>query len=455
MFSLIITIVAIALVAALALATIYYGGAAFNKGVATATATRAISQGQQIQGAMDLYRADFGEWPTKEQILGANARGFVYLRSWPEGPAQTAALGDSLAVTQAMAQAAPGGGSSAPAGRAWLVPSSPAQPTAVLSDSVSRDVCAQINQLSRGDNGIANTVSSSYATQCFSPDGARYVVVVTKAGFTELSAGLNDPGAGLRLANSDAIKVTAAALNTGNPADTVWVSPPSVSGNSNGGSAPQIQDSLEVINSVLQIPAHSYSEPVFVTTRQFSVRNTGTAPVEVSYVLGLPYFDVVASTCFQGPLAPEATCDIDVRLVDNLPDGSYSGTIDVVTTKGLLVSAQISAELANGVATGLTPDFVEVDFGDVSPSSPVQTREVVLTNNGTAPVTVREIEYSQTLFTLGGSCMEAAPTPPGASCILVVTFDPGQGGLTAGSLDAVQVLKPTGGQTFVRVRAEL
>ena len=59
----------------------------------------------------------------------------------------------------------------------------------------------------------------------------------------------------------------------------------------------------------------------------------------------------------------------------NLPDGSYSGTIDVVTTKGLPVSAQISAELANGV--------------------------------------------------------------------------------TAGPLDAVQVLKPTGGQTFVRVRAEL
>ena len=40
MFSLIITIISIALVAALALATIYYGGSAFNKSSATATASK-------------------------------------------------------------------------------------------------------------------------------------------------------------------------------------------------------------------------------------------------------------------------------------------------------------------------------------------------------------------------------------------------------------------------------
>lgn len=50
MFSLIITIVAIALVAALALATLYYGGAAFQKSTIEAQATRAITHGQQIQG---------------------------------------------------------------------------------------------------------------------------------------------------------------------------------------------------------------------------------------------------------------------------------------------------------------------------------------------------------------------------------------------------------------------
>lgn len=59
MFSLIITIISIALVAALALATIYYGGTAFNKGSAEATASQLINEGQQINGAVAMARADF------------------------------------------------------------------------------------------------------------------------------------------------------------------------------------------------------------------------------------------------------------------------------------------------------------------------------------------------------------------------------------------------------------
>ncbi len=51
MFSLIITIISIALVAALALATIYYGGSAFNRGSADAKAAQYINEGQQLSGA--------------------------------------------------------------------------------------------------------------------------------------------------------------------------------------------------------------------------------------------------------------------------------------------------------------------------------------------------------------------------------------------------------------------
>lgn len=58
MFSLIITIISIALVAALALATLYYGGDAFNRGSAGATASRLINEGQQINGAVTLANAD-------------------------------------------------------------------------------------------------------------------------------------------------------------------------------------------------------------------------------------------------------------------------------------------------------------------------------------------------------------------------------------------------------------
>jgi hypothetical protein len=58
MFSLIITIISIALVAALALATIYYGGTAFNKGSSEARASQLINEGQQINGAAAMNRAD-------------------------------------------------------------------------------------------------------------------------------------------------------------------------------------------------------------------------------------------------------------------------------------------------------------------------------------------------------------------------------------------------------------
>lgn len=58
MFSLIISIISIALVAALAAATVYFGGAAFNKGSAGADASTFVNAGQQIAGAFTLASAD-------------------------------------------------------------------------------------------------------------------------------------------------------------------------------------------------------------------------------------------------------------------------------------------------------------------------------------------------------------------------------------------------------------
>ncbi|EGR4214505.1 hypothetical protein F7O40_02705 [Vibrio cholerae] len=67
MFSLIISIIAIALVAALALASIYYGGSAFQEGSADAEASTVVNQGQQIQGAVTLADVD-EKWDDKKTI---------------------------------------------------------------------------------------------------------------------------------------------------------------------------------------------------------------------------------------------------------------------------------------------------------------------------------------------------------------------------------------------------
>ena len=73
MFSLIITIISIALVAALALATIYYGGNAFNKGSAEAKASQLINEGQQINGAVAMFNAD--------SVSGADLKGTTFAAS--------------------------------------------------------------------------------------------------------------------------------------------------------------------------------------------------------------------------------------------------------------------------------------------------------------------------------------------------------------------------------------
>jgi type II secretory pathway pseudopilin PulG len=60
MFSLIIAILAIILVALLAAATIYYGGDSFNKGNSKARAAEILNQAELIKGAFTAYKIEQG-----------------------------------------------------------------------------------------------------------------------------------------------------------------------------------------------------------------------------------------------------------------------------------------------------------------------------------------------------------------------------------------------------------
>lgn len=79
MFSLVVTIISIALVTALALATIYYGGSAFRQGKNAAFAAQLINEGQQINGAVALSDAE-GRTPAALADLAP-----TYLQSIPQG----------------------------------------------------------------------------------------------------------------------------------------------------------------------------------------------------------------------------------------------------------------------------------------------------------------------------------------------------------------------------------
>ena len=80
MFSLIITVISIALVAALAVSTLYFGGDAFNQGTSEARANTLINQATQIDAARQLYRA--GEGTGAGDVTALVNEG--YLASAPE-----------------------------------------------------------------------------------------------------------------------------------------------------------------------------------------------------------------------------------------------------------------------------------------------------------------------------------------------------------------------------------
>jgi hypothetical protein len=108
MFSLIITIISIALVTALALATIYYGGSAFRQGGDAAAAARFINEGQQLSGAAAVAEST-GVTITAPTVAGTpDANGITALS------------------TAKLLQSAPAGWVVDSAARAFSVPTVPA-----------------------------------------------------------------------------------------------------------------------------------------------------------------------------------------------------------------------------------------------------------------------------------------------------------------------------------------
>lgn len=79
MFALILTILSIALVAMIAFATINYGGEAMQKNQTKVAVTTILNEGQQLQAAFSLYRAE----KSKNAVSIAELTSNNYLKSVP------------------------------------------------------------------------------------------------------------------------------------------------------------------------------------------------------------------------------------------------------------------------------------------------------------------------------------------------------------------------------------
>lgn len=160
MFSLIITLVSIALVAALALATLYYGGSSWLRGNAAASAATLANQGQQVLAAMTLYYTDHSAYPTALEDLVTGE----YLKTVPVPPS-TAALEPGL-VAPALA-----------AGELWTLVAA-GQPAAMVREAVSREVCQEVNYRLLGSDAVREKARTDVSAQCFGPAAGPFTFVV-------------------------------------------------------------------------------------------------------------------------------------------------------------------------------------------------------------------------------------------------------------------------------------
>lgn len=123
MFQLIVSVIAIALVAILAAASIYYGGSAFTNSNAKGAAAALINSGEQIAGANTLYSVDhtssavaIGDLVTNNYLsaLPTPPKFAAPAASWKLDAASTVAFIelDSAAATQVCTQVGLQGGAS-------------------------------------------------------------------------------------------------------------------------------------------------------------------------------------------------------------------------------------------------------------------------------------------------------------------------------------------------------
>lgn len=81
MFSLIIVIFTIALLAVLVLASMYYGGESLTEGTAKANAARYLNEANQITAAASLYKLqNANQTPTAQDLVDND-----YLKALPQG----------------------------------------------------------------------------------------------------------------------------------------------------------------------------------------------------------------------------------------------------------------------------------------------------------------------------------------------------------------------------------
>lgn len=109
-------------------------------------------------------------------------------------------------------------------------------------------------------------------------------------------------------------------------------------------------------------------------------------------------------------------------------DGSRTGTLNLSGSS----SASISLTATGAIASQVTVNPLELDFGDSVIGGQPYAQQVTLTNTGTDAVSVSGISFSQPIFSETDNC--SAPLSSNGTCVIQVTANPLQPGNFFGTM---------------------
>lgn len=309
MFSLVITIVAVALVALLALAAIYYGATSYQSAGARARASTAISQSSQVLGAAELHFVEKKAWSNSM----ADLVGLEYLKDAP--------------VLQGLAKVPV----------PWTQPMA-ATPTYWALKSLDVEACREVNRMARGDNGIYKMARPGLVTQCFGL-AEPFTVVTTRQGLGE-HGGLD---AVIRFVDDPEVGF--------DPNGGGWAHEPTQTRGGNG-STPTDTDKgtpdgsyldgdIKVTlpgqggigSNVVNVGSVSSNGKV---VQEITLTNTGTGPMNMGGAVASGDFKVTGSSC-SGVLQPGQSCTVTVEAgpyPDLTESRELTGNVVVKTDKG-------------------------------------------------------------------------------------------------------------------------
>lgn len=437
MFSLIIVLVSIALVAALVLATIYYGGAS-KEATLRASASTLVNQATQIHAAGMMATTQGGAWP-----------------AYASGPAFSQPFISAMPVPPKSAYA---DGVATPAATDWsyyLTDGSSHHFS--LKNKISAGVCMAVNK-SQGVIGIPAAWDGTSVIQCFGPGvgspGALAYTFFFQAGdatpaqnAAALTQSVSEGGTGAnpgypRLC-PDATTITTGVC----PADTALAATPPSTPSTPATPTPPAETPADVGFGVTVTPGEWAlgSVPIGDTaTKTFTLNNGGTEGIWV-------YTWVNNNQNFKHPsgcgskLVPGGSCTLTMNFNAGNTAQAVSDILNIeldadsgpYVIKEYPLTATVSASSVSATVSPSSLNFGTIAIGDVG------AQAVTVTNTGTSPLTVARAINSINPAALGGSPVDSSKgemhncvnVAPGASCTITAHFAPFAAGAANGTLD--------------------